>query len=64
MGLAKCNDVKMKSLFQNVVTAMAAVLELDEAIQTAVATLANIKGSNPDQEECVQLFIKGKDIVA
>ena len=41
-----------------------AVLQLDIAIQTAVATLAHIKGLKPEPEECVILFIKGKEIVA
>ena len=42
---------------------MAAVLQLDEAIQTVVTTLANIEVLKLEQEECVHLFIKGKDIV-
>ena len=40
------------------------MLQLDIAIQTAVATLAHIKGLKPEPEECVKLFNKGKDIVA
>ena len=40
------------------------MLQLDIAIQTAVATLAHIKGLKPEPEECVILFIKGKEIVA
>ena len=33
MGVAKCDDVEVKRPFQNVVTAMVAVPELDEAIK-------------------------------
>ena len=40
------------------------MLELDEGIQTVVATLANIEELKPEQEECVILLVKGKDIVA
>ena len=54
----------MKSLFQNVGTIMAAVAEVEEAIRTVVATLANIEDLKPEQEECVHSFIKGKDIVS
>ena len=40
------------------------LLEPDEAIQTVVAALANTAELEPEQEECVIIFIKGKDIVA
>ena len=40
---------------------MAAVVDLVEAIQTVVAMPANIKKVKPEQEECVNAFIKGKD---
>ena len=43
---------------------MAAALELDKAIQTVVATLANIEELKLEQEQGVILFIEGKDIVA
>ena len=43
---------------------MAAVLELDVAIQTVVATLGNVEELKPEQEECVHLFIHCKDIVS
>ena len=43
---------------------MAALLELNEVIQTAVATLANIEELKLEQEECVNVFIKGKGIVS
>ena len=39
-----------------------ALLELDEAIKPVVATLANIAELKPEQEECVKLFIEGKDV--
>lgn len=39
------------------------MLKLDEAIQTVLATLANIKKFKPEQYECVNVLIKGKDIV-
>ena len=42
---------------------MMAVLELDAAIQSVVAMLANIKELKPEQEECVYVFIEDKDIV-
>ena len=42
---------------------MVAVLELEEAMQTVVATLANSEELKLEQEECVNVFIKGKDIV-
>ena len=62
--MAKCDDVEGKRLFRNVLTTMEAVPELDEAIQTVVATRANIKELKSEQEECVHLFIKGKGIVS
>ena len=43
---------------------MAAVSELGEARQTAVTLPANIDDLKPDQEECGNVFIKGKDIVS
>ena len=60
----RCDDVEEKDVFQNAETTVVVVLELDEAIQTVVATLANIKELKLRQEEYVHLFIKGKDIIA
>ena len=42
---------------------MVAVLELNEAIQTVVAMLTNIEELKLEQEECVNVLIKGKGIV-
>ena len=39
---------------------IAAVLEVDEAIRTVVATLE----LKLEEEQCVDLLIKGKDVVA
>ena len=41
--MAKCDDVEVKRLFLNIVTTMAAVLVLDKAIQTVIATLGNVE---------------------
>ena len=46
--MAKCDDVEVKCLFQNVVTTMASVLELDETIQTVVVVQENNKELKPD----------------
>ena len=62
--MAKCDDDEVKHLFQNVVTTMTAVLELDKAIQTVVVTVANIEELKLEDEECVNVCIKGKDIVS
>ena len=63
MAVTKCDDIGMKRLFEMWLQ-IAAVLELDEAIQTVVAPLENIGELKPEPEECVKLFNKGKDIVA
>ena len=42
MGVANCDDVEVKRLFPNVVTTMAAELELGKTIPTAVAMLVNV----------------------
>ena len=62
MVVDKYDDIE--PLVSNVVITMAVELEQDEVIQTVVATLANIEECKPEQEECVILFIEGKDIVA
>ena len=42
---------------------MLAVLEPYKVTQTVVATLAIIEEFKPEQHKCVNVFIKGKDIV-
>ena len=50
MGLVKCDDVEVKRLFLNVVTTKMAVPELNNVIQTEVATIANIEELKPKQK--------------
>ena len=57
--MAKCDDAEVKHLKCNYNNSGSARTTL----QTAVATLANIKELKSEQEECVNVFIKGKDIV-
>ena len=40
VGVAKCDDVEVKRLLQNVVITVVPVPEIDKAIQTVVATLS------------------------
>ena len=43
---------------------MTAVLELEKAIQSVVETLANIEELKLEQDNCENVYIKGKDIVS
>ena len=60
MGVAKCDDVEVKRLFRNIVTTVAVVPELDEAIQTVVATQSEHRRIEAGAGRTCQLIHQGQ----
>ena len=64
--VAKCDTVEVKHLFAMYIANNGSSVRARRSIQTGIgiATLANVKDWKPEQEECVHLFIKAKDMVS